>query len=537
MEKMIYTADELNNADRDELIGIILSLQKNIARMTQNQELILEQTAILRGQRFGRHSEKMNVIDGQMSLFFNEPEATASEPGTQAEEPDFEEVVIRRKKKQKGKREDDLKGMPVTVIKHEMSEEELKEAFPDGKYKRLPDEVYKRLEFHPASFEVKEHHAAVYAGMDDETVVKAQRPKDLLRGSIVTPSLEAAIINGKYVNSLPLYRMEQEFKRNDVNLNRQNMANWTIQCADRYLAILYDHLHKLLYQYHVLQADETPVEVTKDGRGAGSKSYMWIYRTGKSYAETIVLYEYQKDRKEDHPEEFLKGFEGVCVTDGYQAYHALEEKTLGLTIAGCWAHARRKYADALKAIKDKEERKGTLACDALKQIGAIYKLDNELAGLTPEERQHRRQLELNPLVDAYFERVKKHQDEVLPKSQTGKAFAYSINQEKYLRVFLEDGEVPLDNNATESTLRGFCIGKHNWRLIDTIRGAKSSAIIYSITETAKANNLKIYEYVEYLLTEIPKHEDDTNLDFLEDLLPWSPNLPERCRKSNKYEVK
>ena len=124
--------------------------------------------------------------------------------------------------------------------------------------------------------------------------------------------------------------------------------------------------------------------------------------------------------------------------------------------------------------------------------------------------------------------VKKHQDEVLPKSQTGKAFAYSINQEKYLRVFLEDGEVPLDNNATESTLRGFCIGKHNWRLIDTIRGAKSSAIIYSITETAKANNLKIYEYVEYLLTEIPKHEDDTNLDFLEDLLPCSPGL-QTCR--------
>jgi len=108
---------------------------------------------------------------------------------------------------------------------------------------------------------------------------------------------------------------------------------------------------------------------------------------------------------------------------------------------------------------------------------------------------------------------------------------------RYLRVFLEGGEVPLDNNATESTLRGFCIEKHNWQLIDTIRGARSSAIIYSITETAKANNLKVYEYVEYLLTEIPKHEDDTNLDFLDDMLPWYPNLPERCQKSNKYDVK
>lgn len=317
MEKIIYTEEELNNASKEELIGIIFSLQENIAQMTQNQELILEQIAILRELRFGRHSEKRNVIDGQMSLFFNEPEATVGELSTQAEEPEFEEVVIRKKKKQKGKRENGLTGMPVTVIRHEISEDELKAAFPDGKYKRLPDEVYKRLEFHPASFEVKEHHVAVYAGMDNETIVKAQRPKDLLRGSIVTSSLEAAIINGKYVNSLPFYRMEREFKRNDVNLNHQNMANWTIQCADRYLAILYDHLHKFLHQYHVIQASETPVEVTKDGRAAGSKSYMWIYRTVKSYVETTILYEYQKDRKEGHPEEFLKGFEGVCVTDGY----------------------------------------------------------------------------------------------------------------------------------------------------------------------------------------------------------------------------
>ena len=341
MEKKIYTADELNNASRDELIGIISSLQETVVRMAENQDLILEQVALLRQQRFGRHSEKMDVIDGQISLFFNEPEAAADETDGQAQEPEFEKVVIHRKKKQKGKREDDLKGIPVTVVQHEMTEDELKAAFPDGKYKRLPDEVYKRLEFHPASFEVMEHRVAVYAGMDNETIVKAGRPKDLLRGSIVTPSLQAAVINGKYVNSLPLYRMEQEFKRNDVNINRQNMAHWTVQCADRYLAILYDHLHKLLYGYHVLQADETPVEVTKDGRPSGSKSYMWIYRTGKNYKEAIVLYEYQKDRKADHPKEFLKGFQGVCVTDGYQAYHSLEEKTPGLTIAGCWAHYPR----------------------------------------------------------------------------------------------------------------------------------------------------------------------------------------------------
>lgn len=225
MEKKVYTMDELNNTSREDLVGIVLSLQGSIARMMENQELIMEQISVLRQQRFGRHSEKMDVIDGQISLFFNEPEADAAQPGSGAQEPELEEVVIRRKKRKKGKREDDLKDIPVTVVEHTMSEDELEAAFPDGKYKRLPDEVYKRLEFHPASFEVKEHHVAVYAGMDNETIIKAERPKDLLRGSIATPSLEAAIINGKYVNSMPLYRMEQEFKRNDVNLDHQNMAN------------------------------------------------------------------------------------------------------------------------------------------------------------------------------------------------------------------------------------------------------------------------------------------------------------------------
>lgn len=300
MKKKIYTADELNNASRDELMGIISSLQETIVRMAENQDLILEQAALLRQQRFGRHSEKMDVTDGQISLFFNEPEAAADEPDGQAKEPEFEKTVVHRKKKQKGKREDDLKGIPATAVRHEMTEDGLKAAFADGKYRRLPDEVYKRLEFHPASFEVMEHHAAVYVGMDNETIVKAGRPKDLLRDSMVTPSLQAVAINGKYVNSLRLCRMEQEFKRNGVNISRQNMANWTIQCASRCPAILYGHLHKLLYGCHVLQADETPMETAKDGRPAGSKSYMWVYRTGKNHKEVIVLYEYQKDRKVEH---------------------------------------------------------------------------------------------------------------------------------------------------------------------------------------------------------------------------------------------
>ena len=165
------------------------------------------------------------------------------------------------------------------------------------------------------------------------------------------PTLAAAIINGKYVNAIPLYRLEQEFRRYGLAITRQNMANWMIRLGEEYLSVLYDYLHRKLYDYHVIQADETPVLVNHDGRPAGSKSYMWVYRSGYMYPEKqIVLYEYQRTRNASHPREFLKDFSGICVTDGYQVYHTLEKEKEDLTIAGCWVHGRRKFEEVLATI-------------------------------------------------------------------------------------------------------------------------------------------------------------------------------------------
>ena len=423
-----------------------------------------------------------------------------------------------------------MEGIPTVIVEHGISEEELHAAFGDTGYKQLPDEVYHRYRFTPAKVEVEEHHVAVYAAKDDSHIAKAAHPPYLLRNSLVSPSLEAAIMNGKYVNAVPLARLEKEFERYGLPITRQNMANWTIQCADRYLAVLYDYLHECLYQYHVIQADETPLEVSKDGRPAGSKSYMWVYRTGQMYTEhPIVLYDYQLTRKTAHPRDFLKDFTGVCVTDGYQVYHTLEKEREDLIIAGCWAHARRRYDEALKALP-KKHQKDSIAYLALRQIQSIYREEGKLKDLLPEERLKLRQLCVKPLVDAYFMWVRESVSKMLSKGKTAEGLKYSMNQEVYLKRFLNDGEVPMDNNAAEQSIRGFCIGKKNWVLIDTIHGAKSSAIIYSIAETAKANNLKPYDYFEYLLTEIPRHLEDTNRSFLEDMLPWSPNLPKKCKK-------
>ena len=536
-----YTEEQLNSLDRETLIRLFLSQQEQLENIDHTLQLVLEQMADLKRHRFGRSSEKHETedqisfmeVDGKI-VFFNEAETVAAEDNTQ-EEP--ESVSRRKPKKKQGKREGDLEGLPVVVVEHSLTDEELADKFGKDSWKQLPDEVYRRYSFTPAKVEVEEHHVKVYAGKKTQEVIKAPHPQALLRGSLVSPSLEAAVMNAKYVNAVPLYRQEQEFGRCGLHISRQNMANWTIQCADRYLAVLYDCLHEKLYGHHVLQADETPVLVNKDGRPAGAKSYMWVYRTGRMYTERqIVLYEYQKTRNASHPREFLKDFNGVCVTDGYQVYHTIECEREDLRIAGCWSHARRRFDEAVKALP-KQKQKDSRAYLALTMIQAIYREEKQLKDLPAGERKNRRQLSVKPLVEAYFVWVRENLPKVPQKSRTWEGFQYSLNQEKYLKVFLDDGEVPMDNNAAEQSIRGFCIGKKNWVMIDTIAGAKSSAIIYSIAETAKANNLKPYDYFEYLLTEIPKHLDDTGRSFLDDLLPWSPGLPANCRKPDKGEVK
>ena len=300
------------------------------------------------------------------------------------------------------------------------------------------------------------------------------------------------------------------------------MANWVIRPSERYLSLLYDPIHREIYKSHVLHADETPVRVAKDGRNTMTNSYMWVYRTGEHGGfPPAALYEYQKTRKADHPREFLAGYRGVVVCDGYQAYHKLrKERPDGLAVAGCWAHARRRFANICKSL-GKKTLKDTLAALSLEQIAQIYHIDNQFADFSPEERLTKRQLLVKLLVEVFFAWVKANENKVPKNSETGKGFTYCLNQDNYLKAFLDDPAVPLDNNAAENAIRSFCVGKNNWHLVDTVNGAESNAIAYSLAESAKVNNLKPYDYFVHLLEEIPKYIDDASLDFLDDLLPWS----------------
>ena len=533
----VYTEEELNSFSRETLMAVILSMQDQISQLNANMERLIEQIADANSKRYGRSSEKLETISGQLELelIFNEAEALTET--LYVVEPVEEDVIQPRHRKSKGKREADLKDLPVEVISHTLSEERLQDVFGTDGWKQLPDEIYKRVRVQPAVYTVEEHHVAVYAGKDNQTIIKVDRPKDLLRNSLLTPSLAASIMNAKYVNGLPLYRISQEFLRNDIHISRQVMANWMIQCADRYLGILYDRLHKEMYRFHVLQADETPVMVTKDGRPVNSKSYMWIYRTGKSYTDTpIILYEYQRTRKSDHPEEFLKDFKGIMVCDGYSAYRKLDRKNPDIIFAGCWSHARRRFTEALKALPKTAQKnaKETVDYEAVSRIAAIYHLDNQMEGQPAKVRKMYRQANIRPLVEAFFAWAKEIQSKnQLSRGKTLDGINYCINQEASLKAFLEDGDIPMDNNATESALRSFCLHKHTWKLIDSLDGANASAIIYSITETAKANNLNPFRYLEYVLTVLKDHQDDRDYGFIDDILPWSEKLPEICRNKAK----
>lgn len=536
-----HTLEELNNCSREELITMVLMMQGQLDTLNENIEKLIEQVRIANSYRFGKHTEKLNVIDGQLS-FFDEADAMYS---SSREEPSAEDILPTRKRpKKKGQRDIDLKDFPEELISHKLSDEELDSFYGKGNWRRMPSETYKKLRHEPESWTVEVHTVDVCVGTDgdhQDEFLRGKRPKDLLRGSIVTPSLMASILNVKYVNSSALHRIEQEFERNGVNISRQTMSNWIVNCSNKYFSPFVERMKHELLKLPVTQSDETPTQVIRESEHPNSKCYMWVHRSGELYKERpIVVYEYHKGRDHSIPLAFYKDYKGVLVTDGLKQYHLLEDKLPDIINANCWAHARRDFSDAVKAMEKKnpEAVKQSIAYQALQKIGKFYTMDTELKDLSPDARLKVRQQEIKPLVEDFFAWVKEQlaTTGVPPKSKTADGLKYCINQEKYLKVFLDNADVPIDNSASERSIRTFCLGKKNWMFHNTANGANASAMIYSISETAKLNELRPYYYFKYILTEIPKHCDEKgNIDpaDLDYLMPWSESLPDECRKPRR----
>ena len=532
-----FTEEELNKLDSKVLVSLFLSLQEQIDLLEQSINMLTEQLKIANQRHFGRKTEKLSEIEGQLS-FFDEAEAAYN---PEEEEPTIETVIITKRKKKKGKIDIDFSNFPQESFAHPVSDEEADRFFGEGCWRRMKSDRYKKLRYTPASWTVEVHDVDVVVGTDglhQDEFLRGKHPKGVLGHSPLTPSLASALMNGKFGNAIPFYRIEKEFQNYDVNISRQTMCNWTMRLAEKYFIPICNFMRKQLLSLPVNQADETRVLVIQDGRPTPVDSWMWVHRSGEFYKDKqIILFEYQKTRHHQYPEDFYKEYKGVLVTDALQQYHMLEKSTPGITSANCWVHARREMADAVKAMKkdDPQKVRSSVAYQALQRIGKIYDIENALRNCSSEERLNRRQKEIAPLVEDFFAWLKEQQEHCtyLPKSKTGKGVGYFLNQKKYLKVFLANGDVPMDNSASERSIRPFTIGRKNWLFNNTIRGAQASAAIYSVVETAKANNLKPYYYMNYLLEEMPEmidsngniHDDD-----LEKLMPWSKELPDECHK-------
>ena len=520
---------------QDNLVQIIEQLNEKILLLEQqNAELDAklkwyeEQFRLSRQKQFGPSSEK---TDPEQLNLFNEAEDTAN---PEVKEPTLETITYKRRKKQVGQKAKMLEDLPVEVIEYRLTEEEQICPCCKGKLHEMSTQVRQELKVIPAQVKVVKHIQYIYACRQCERenistpIIKAKMPNPILPGSLASPSLLAYIMDQKYTNSLPLYRQEKQFSRLGIELSRQTMANWMLAAADPWLRIIYDHMHKKLIKRDILHADETTLQVLKEpGRSAETKSYMWLYRTGRE-GPPIILYDYQTTRASKHPNKFLSGFKGYLQTDGYSGYGQLT----GITLVGCWAHARRKFTEALKALPAAQKDKPVAASVGLTYCNKLFAIEQELKDVSHEERYEKRLKLSKPLLDEFYAWLKRQRQQTLPRSAFGQAITYCLNQWDDLNNFLLDGRLEIDNNRAERSIKPFVIGRKNWLFTNTPRGAKSSAIIYSIIETAKENNLKPYNYLIYLFEQLPNIDTNDQV-LIEDLMPWSDKLPEEIRMPAK----
>lgn len=513
----------------EELQNKCTQLEQQNAELKAKLNWFEEQYRLSQQRRFGRSSEQTQPEQLQLQ-FFNEAEVEAKPP---AEEPKIEEITYRRRKKQ-GHREQLLEDLPVETIDYHLPAQEQVCSCCGGPLHEMSTEVRQELKIIPAQVSVVRHVRHVYACRRCEQketktpIVTAPMPAPVLPGSLASPSAMAHIMTQKYLEGMPLYRQEQHLSRLGVGLSRQTLANWMLQGANRWLRPLYDRMHEHLLQQDILHADETTLQVLHEpGRPAASTSYIWLYRTGRA-GPAMVLYEYQTTRASKHPRRFLAGFKGYLHVDGYAGYNGLPD----VILVGCWAHARRKFDEALKALPAQQRGAAVAAKEGLDFCNQLFAIERELQEATPEKRYTVRQERSRPLLEAFSAWLKYQSPRVLPKSAFGQAIHYCQNQWDKLTTFLQDGRLELDNNRSERSIKPFVIGRKNWLFANTPRGANASATIYSIVETAKENGLNPYNYLQYLFERLP-NIDIQDQNALDELLPWSVALPPTCRVNNK----
>lgn len=511
----------------EHLTAEVESLKADKARLEILVKYYEEQLRLSRHRQFGSSSEQTKTPGCEQLTLFNEAEQFS---GVNSIEPALEQVTAHTRRKVAGKREQDFDCLPTEHIIHELTEDE-RICSMCGKPLHTcgHDTLRRELVVIPARVKVVEHVQTVYACRHCEKTAaltpmkKAPVPVPVIRGSgVASPSLLAYIVHQKYALALPLYRQEQEMNRLGITLSRQTMSNWMVYAHEKHLLRFIECLRQELLKHEVLHADETTVQVLREnGKPAQSKSYMWLYRTSGDTGKQIILYEYKESRSAVHPTRFLKDFKGFLHADGYAGYNGLP----GVTGIGCWAHMRRKFDEVLKSLPP-GRREGSGSQTGLDYCNRLFTLEREYEKLTADERQKRRLKESKPVAEEFFAWAAETQPRTLPKMAFGKAIAYALSQKQRLMNVYLDGRLEFSNNRAENSIRPFTVGRKNWLFCNTPAGANASAAYYSLIETAKANGLNPFAYMEFLLQHIPQLSAEASL---EDCLPWSKAAVRFCR--------
>ena len=490
----------------------------------KDEEIERLQQIILNLQRaqFGQRSEKQRYVldDGtqQLSLFDMQTETPAPEPSPHSEK---EIHVSGHSRKKKRTLEELCATLPVEERIVDLPDDEKVNA--NGHALACIGQEYIRTELvlERAKAKVVKHYRKVYADheLEQETgyseVFKPVMPPPLLPHSYASASVVTDVLMKKYVDAMPLYRQEQMWKRMGVELKRGTMANWVIQVADLYLRPFWKRIRSELLTQSTIHADETVMQVLKEkGKPASSESRMWVYSSAKRADIQLRCFEYRESRSGKWAQTFLEGFKGVLITDGYSGYNKVQEAER----AGCWAHMRRKW---LEAMPEGADAKTCKAVQGYEFCNRLFELERQFEELTAEERLIQRKEKSGPVLEAYWKWLY-----TIPRP-TGKlkdAVTYAQNQKAHLSAFLEHGEIEISNNQVENAIRPFVVGRKGWLFADTPQGAEASAIIYSLMETAKANSLRLDDYLLHLLSIMPERAEQ-NKDFeMDDLLPWSEEM-------------
>ena len=518
VERLTAQLAAVNNAD-----NVVIS-SAEYEELKQQVDWLTQQLITMQKDKYATKSEAWKEVTEQLSLMANEPESYLV-PNTVKE---IQVPSHKRQRKLSLLNEEKLPdNIETEVIEHKPDNTVCPECGTEMTV--IGKEVKRRLKIVPAKVSIIEDWYYTYACENckkngtEVPVVKAIEEAPFIKGSYATAEAVAYLMTQKYVMASPLYRLEQEINEQGVALSRQTMSNWIMTAEYDYLRPVYNKLRERMLKEDILHADETELKVLKLAKQNGSnKGYMWLFRTGRYSSIPTVLYRYEPTRSGDTAKEFLRGFNGYLQTDGYTGYH----KVRWVTHIGCWAHARRKFVEAIEAKKG-----DTIASEGFEYCERLFMMEKETAELSSEERYEFRQQNAVPLLKEF--KAWADQQRVPAKSKIGKALTYLDNQWEYLINYTMDGRLEISNNIAERSIKPFVIDRKNFLFSNTPNGAMSTAVTMSIIETAKANNLNPYKYLEWIFKTAPSIANPEDESQSWALLLMPENAPDECRTKIK----